>query len=124
MRSIPIVISVIAVLLAGCNSSSEKRVATGGPDGPAAQAAARGGAAVDRVVEAGCATCVYGMVDMVGCQLAVQIDGRVYAVRGSHIDDHGDAHAPNGLCRTTRTARVQGQIEGESFVASRFEVQP
>ena len=28
-----------------------------------------------------------------GCDLAVRIDGQVYYVDGSSIDDHGDAHA-------------------------------
>ncbi len=77
-----------------------------------------------RIVEAGCATCVYDMQGVKGCKLAVKIDGKAYLVTGTEIDDHGDAHGPAGLCVTARKAVVTGKVEGEKFVATSFELQP
>jgi len=85
---------------------------------------ARGEALGVRIVEAGCATCVYDMRGVKGCKLAVKIDGKAYLVTGTEIDDHGDAHGPTGLCVTARKAAVTGKVEGEKFVATSFELQP
>lgn len=72
--------------------------------------------------EAGCAMCIYHMPGVNECVLAVKLDGRAYLVKGSSIDDHGDAHAADGLCNTARDARVKGRVEGEQFLAEEFDV--
>jgi len=72
----------------------------------------------------GCATCVFHMKGVEGCKLAVEIDGRHYLVQGSGIDDHGDAHAPNGLCNAARRATVKGKVSGDRFVAEELRVLP
>ncbi len=77
-----------------------------------------------RIVEAGCATCIFDMPGVSGCQLAVKIDDKFYLVAGSDIDAHGDAHAPSGLCMTARKAKTTGRIEGNRFVATSFALQP
>ncbi len=77
-----------------------------------------------QIVRAGCATCIFKMEGVAGCKLAVEIHGKAYLVTGSGINDHGDAHASDGLCKTARKATVQGKIEGERFVATQFELQP
>jgi hypothetical protein len=56
------------------------------------------------------------------CELAVKIDGKVYGVEGSKLDDHGDAHAADGMCMVARQAYVEGRIEGDKFVAQRVEL--
>ena len=81
-------------------------------------------ASSSRTVEAGCATCIFHMEGVAGCKLAVRIDGKPYLVAGSDIDDHGDAHAGDGLCNAARNAVVEGKIDGGRFVATRFELQP
>ena len=78
----------------------------------------------DAKAEAGCATCIFDMKGVTGCKLAVKIDGRAYLVEGSGIDDHGDAHAEDGLCNAARPARVSGHVEGDKFVASKIELLP
>ena len=50
--------------------------------------------------EAGWATGVFNMQGVAGCNLDVRIDGTAYLVNGSELDDHGDAHVPDGLCNT------------------------
>ena len=50
--------------------------------------------------------------------------GRPSLVTGSDIDDHGDAHAPEGLCNVARKAIVEGSIHGDRFVASKIVLQP
>lgn len=75
-----------------------------------------------QLVKAGCGTCVFRMEGVVGCKLAVRIDGMPYLVTGSDIDDHGDAHAANGLCNSARTALVDGTLDGDRFVARHFEL--
>ena len=77
----------------------------------------------DAVVEASCGQCQFGLAGE-GCDLAIRVDGRSYPVDGSHIDDHGDAHAHDGFCNAVRTARVSGEIDGERFRATFFELLP
>lgn len=76
----------------------------------------------ERTAKAGCATCIFGMKDVTGCKLAVEIDGTPYLVVGSDINDHGDAHAADGMCNAAREAVVTGKIEGDRFVADAFEL--
>lgn len=75
-----------------------------------------------RKAVAGCSTCVFDMKGETGCKLAVKIDGTPYLVTGSDIDDHGDAHAANGLCNSARNALIEGTIKDNKFVAKKFEV--
>ena len=64
------------------------------------------------------------MKDVTGCKLAVEIDGEHYLVKGSDIDDHGDAHADDGLCNSSRKAVVSGKVEAEAFTSTSFKVLP
>ncbi len=84
-----------------------------------AQVHAHEHAAAARTVEAGCATCIFNMEGVRGCKLAVRIDGEPYLVTGADVDAHGA-----GLCSSAKEAKVVGQIEGDKFVATSFELQP
>ncbi|MHC4947086.1 MAG: DUF6370 family protein [Planctomycetota bacterium] len=75
------------------------------------------------LVEAACGQCQFGLPGE-GCDLAVRIDGQAYYVDGTGIDDHGDAHAAEGLCNAVRQARVEGSVEGGRFRATSFELVP
>lgn len=75
------------------------------------------------IVEASCGECQFGLPGE-GCDLAVRINGKAYFVEGTHIDDHGDAHAPDGFCETIRQARVSGEIINQRFIAASFELLP
>lgn len=77
----------------------------------------------NQVVEAGCGQCQFGLKKK-GCDLAVRIDGKAYFVDGTGIDDHGDAHAADGLCNHIRKARVTGRIVGDRFKADSFQLLP
>ncbi len=103
---------VLVVIASGCKSTQR------------AADAQRPFTSATQKVEAGCATCVFDMEDVVGCKLAIKIDGTAYLVTGSDIDDHGDAHAPDGLCHVAKPAEVQGKIEGDRFVATMFKLRP
>ncbi len=72
-----------------------------------------------RAVEAGCATCIFNMEGVSGGKLAVRIDGKPYLVTGADVDAHGA-----GLCSSAKRAKVVGEIEGDKFVATSFELQP
>lgn len=72
-----------------------------------------------QMVEASCGQCQFGM-DAKGCDLAVRIDGKPYFVDGTSIDQHGDAHAHDGLCNTIRKAEVSGEIIDNRFKATSF----
>jgi hypothetical protein len=54
--------------------------------------------------------------------LAVQIKDIAYEVKGTGLDDHGDAHATDGFCMAVRKARVQGKVENGFYVATYFEL--
>lgn len=77
------------------------------------------GSGGDRIVEASCGQCRFGMAGD-GCDLAVRFDGGAWFVDGSGIDDHGDAHASDGLCNAVRRARVRGEVVDGRFVAEEF----
>ena len=74
-----------------------------------------------QTVEAGCGQCQFGL-EGDGCDLAVRIDGQPYLVVGSTIDDHGDAHAADGLCNAIRQARVAGRIVEGKFHAQQLDL--
>ena len=74
------------------------------------------------VVEASCAQCQFGIKEPAGCDLAIRVDGEVFFVEGTGIDDHGDAHGAEGLCNSILKARVTGRVENGRFKASAFEV--
>ena len=103
---------VAAFLATGCKTTQRSTVA----QAPRASSS--------QTVEVGCATCIFQMEGVVGCKLAVRIDGHPYLVTGSDIDDHGDAHAPDGLCNAARRARVEGEIDGDRYVATKIALQP
>jgi len=76
----------------------------------------------EQIVFASCGQCQFNMTEKSGCDLAVKIDGKSYFVKGSTIDQHGDAHATNGFCNTVRTAKVKGFIKGDKFITESFEL--
>jgi hypothetical protein len=73
------------------------------------------------IVEASCGQCQLKMAGK-GCTLAVRINGKSYFVDKAKIDDFGDAHAKEGFCNAIRKAKVQGEIVGDKFVVSYFEI--
>lgn len=76
-----------------------------------------------RRVEAACGECQFGLAGD-GCDLAVRIGGVAYFVKGTGIDDHGDAHARDGLCNAIRHADVEGHVANGRFVARSFRLVP
>jgi Family of unknown function (DUF6370) len=73
---------------------------------------------IARDVEIGCALCIYRMPGVNDCVLAAKVDERALLVDGSGIDDHGDAHAADGLCNTARKVRAVGVVQGDRFVVT------
>jgi hypothetical protein len=73
------------------------------------------------VVETSCGSCNFEMPGK-ECFLAVKYDGKAYAVQGTAIDDHGDAHDEKGFCNAIRKAKVQGSLKGDKFVVTYFEL--
>jgi len=71
----------------------------------------------NQLVDVGCGNCIYSMNGVKGCQLAVKIDDKTYLVTGA---DDVDAHK---FCSVAKKALVSGQIEGNKFAATKFEVQ-
>lgn len=73
------------------------------------------------MVEASCGQCQFKMQGK-GCTLAVKIKGKLYFVEKAHIDSFGDAHDTDGFCNAIRKAKVQGNITGDKFIATYFEL--
>ena len=65
--------------------------------------------------------CIFDM-DVDDCVLGVRIDGIAYLVTGKGIDNFGDAHASDGLCKTAREAIVAGKVKDDRFAATSFEL--
>jgi hypothetical protein len=72
-------------------------------------------------VEASCGQCQFKMNGK-GCTLAVRIEGKSYFVEKADIDEFGDAHSIEGFCNAIKKAKVQGEIVGDKFVVSYFEI--
>ena len=73
------------------------------------------------VLEASCGSCNFKMSGK-ECYLAVKYEGKAYAVEGTGLDDHGDAHEEKGFCMAVRKANVQGKLKGDKFVVTYFEL--
>ncbi len=73
--------------------------------------------------EIACGQCQFKMAGK-SCDLAVRINGLAYFIDGSGIDDHGDAHADDGLCKKIRPALVTGHVENGRFAASKVKLIP
>ena len=56
--------------------------------------------------------------------MAVRIKDKAYYVDGASIDDHGDAHADDGMCNAIRKAEVQGEVVDDRFKVSYFKLLP
>lgn len=75
------------------------------------------------LVDAACGQCQFKLKGK-GCDLAVRMDGKAYFVDGTHLDEHGDAHASDGFCNKIRKARVQGEVVKGRFKARYFQLLP
>lgn len=77
-----------------------------------------------QIVEAACGQCKFGMTDKKGCDLAVRMDNKTYFVEGTTMNNHGDAHAKDGMCSAVRKAEVVGEVKDNRFVATSFKLLP
>jgi len=77
-----------------------------------------------QVVDASCGQCNFGIKGKGGCDLAVKIDGKAYFVDGVKMDNHGDAHAKDGMCSVVRKAEVTGEVVGDRYLATSFKLLP
>jgi Family of unknown function (DUF6370) len=71
--------------------------------------------------ETACGTCMFKMQGKT-CKLAVKFNNKDYYVEGTGIDDHGDAHDKDGFCNAIRKAKVQGELVGDKFLVTYFEL--
>ena len=75
-------------------------------------------------VLAACGTCNFNMSSPTGCALAIKVAGKYYWVDGSTLQDHGNEHNADGMCKVTRKAEVQGAFKGNRFTATSFALLP
>ena len=76
---------------------------------------------IEGIYEVACGKCIYDMTGD-GCDLAVLINGKYYYVEGSGISDHGNEHAEDGLCKTSRKAEIKGRIKYGVFIADYVKI--
>lgn len=67
-----------------------------------------------QIVEISCGQCNFNLPGD-DCELAIRINGKVYFVDGTDIDDHGDTHAADGFCSVIKKAHVKGTIVDNRF---------
>ena len=77
-----------------------------------------------QTVEVSCGQCQFGLKTKKGCDLAVRVNGKAYFVEGTHIDEHGDPHAPEGFCESIRKADIQGTVVNDKFKVSYLKLKP
>lgn len=73
--------------------------------------------------EISCGQCKFHLKGK-GCDLAIRINGKVYFVDGTHIDEFGDAHGKMGFCNAIRKAEVQGAVVNNRFVVTYLKLLP
>ena len=76
---------------------------------------------IEEIYDVSCGMCNFEMTGE-DCALAIRIEGKEYYIEGSVIDEHGDAHADDGLCTVVRKAKVKGVIKKGVFVAEMIEL--
>ena len=76
---------------------------------------------LDGRCEIACGQCLFDLAGE-GCTLAIRWKGDAMFVDGSGIDDHGDAHAAEGLCNTIRSGDVRGEVKDGRFIAERLRL--
>jgi hypothetical protein len=59
-----------------------------------------------------------------GCFWAIEIGERHYPVSPKDLVVGHENHGPEGMCNMSRQARVDGEVKGGRFLASRFELLP
>lgn len=74
-------------------------------------------------LEVACGMCQFEMKGT-DCALAVRVNDKPYYIEGTHIDDHGDAHAKDGFCNMVRKAEVQGAVAGDKYKVTYFRLLP
>lgn len=116
-RFLPLIVSA-AFLLASCSGHDQSSHSIASAASPAAPSSSPVATAA-QTLEAGCATCVFGMEDVKGCQLAVKLDDKPYLVSGVEMPGH-----ESGLCDHSRTAELTGHLDGERFIATSFALKP
>lgn len=72
-------------------------------------------------LDVACGTCMFKMKGTT-CTLALKYNDTCYFVRGTDIDDHGDAHDKMGFCSAIRQAKVQGEVKDGKFIVTYFEL--
>ncbi len=109
---------LVLSFVCGCQPVNNAKPADGAPNSISTTTPVIG-----KVVDASCGQCQFEM-EGTGCELAVRIDGKSYFVDGASIDDHGDAHAADGMCNAIRKGKVTGEIRNDRFFATSFELLP
>jgi len=100
-------VTALLMMLAACESTRRHEAVAAGP-AKTAQAA-----------KVACARCVYHMASVGHCQPAVRIGDKTYLLSGVDVDLH-----EYELCKAARPAKLVGEVEGDTFVASRVEIEP
>ena len=104
---------VVALPLALAACSGESKDAYAEPTVPVQTASMQ-------ALEVGCASCIYEMAGVEGCQPAVKIEGETLLVVGNlGFDAHG-----SGICGEVKQADLTGEVREGEFVASAITLLP
>ncbi len=123
MKALGATMTFSALFLFGCGHG-EHSPESDSPETPSLQSAGENAPSAaglnvsqERTVEVACASCIYHMPGVEGCKLAATIDGKPMLVTGASVDAH-----ELGLCSKPKEAVVVGKVDGDSFVATKVEV--
>lgn len=75
----------------------------------------------NKVLDAGCAMCMFKEKSAKGCAMAVKIDGKVYNVEGINKKKFGEMHSDDGYCKVMKKAVVSGTVKNGKFYATHFK---
>ena len=76
---------------------------------------------INGLVITSCGMCNLGTKTK-GCSLSIKIGNKIYSVKGTKINEHGDEHGEIGFCNAVRVAWAKGKIIKDVFHADSFSL--
>ena len=120
--SIIISIFICNIIFCGCGSCSQNKVQKVKESTQVANTLVTSipsDKTINGLIITSCGKCSFGTKER-SCSLSAKIGEKVYAIKGTNIHSHGDAHGAEGFCSGVRVAWAKGAIKEEALHVDSF----
>ena len=115
-----IVVFISSPIFAGCGSCQVQKKVSVQKKSSALITTIPDSGKLEGFVIASCGMCNFGYKKNRGCSLTIKIGDSIYPVKGTNIQDHGNAHSKEGFCSAIRVAYVSGEVKNDNFHSESF----